>query len=147
MNAIDFLIREHERVKQRFIDISDESHREETRKKMFNELCMELIRHEKMEHKVWYPHFKNDDRLDDTVRHLLTEEKHAEQAIRQFDDIKTEAAWERKFNKLMDDVIHHAEEEEQKLFPKVRKLLSEEELEQIGKDMSQFKRQYSKDLH
>ncbi|KTC68193.1 hypothetical protein Lbir_2795 [Legionella birminghamensis] len=142
MNAIDFLVKEHERVKQRFLDISDESHRAETRKRMFDELCDELIRHETMEHKVWYPHFKDDDRLDDTVKHLLTEEKHAEQAIKQFDNIKTEETWEKKFNKLMDDVIHHAEEEEEKLFPKVRKLLSESELEKIGKDMLEFKRQY-----
>ena len=56
MNAIDFLIKEHEKVKKMLADIADDSHREETKHKMFASLCDELIRHEVMERTVWYPH-------------------------------------------------------------------------------------------
>jgi hemerythrin superfamily protein len=139
MNAIDFLIKEHNKVRQMLVDISDESHRDETKKKIFNSLCEDLLRHEAMEHKIWYPHFKNDKRLNDTVKHLLTEEKGAEKAIKQFENITTQQAWEEKFSKFKKDVEHHANEEEQKLFPEVKKILSDEELNKIGKEMYAFK--------
>src|SRR3984885_12372895 len=100
MNAIDFLIKEHDKVRQALADIYGDSHREETKKKIFDSLCQDLIRHETMEHTIWYPHFKYDKRLNDTVKHLLTEEKSAEKAIEQFNHIKTKQAWEEKFSKF-----------------------------------------------
>ena len=142
MNAIDFLIKEHRQVKQTLADISDKSHREDTKKKMFDSLCHDLIRHETMEHQVWYPHFKNDKRLNETVRHLLSEEKSAEKAIKQFEKVETQKEWEEKFSKFKQAVEHHAHEEEHKLFPEVKKLLSEAQLEKIGKAMHEFKTNY-----
>ncbi|KTC99508.1 hemerythrin domain-containing protein [Legionella erythra] len=145
MNAIDFLIKEHNRVRKMLADINDASHREETRRKLFAVLSQDLIRHEKMEHTVWYPHFK--DRLDDTVKHLVSEEKGAERAIRQLDETATAATWEEKFSKFKKDVEHHATEEEQILFPKVKTLLSEDELEKIGQQMFHFKQDNQPTAH
>lgn len=141
MNAIDFLKKEHEKVKKTLAEISEESHRQETKLKMFSTLCSELIRHETMEHQVWYPHFK--ERLSKEVQHLIKEEKSAEKAIAQFSQVKDESTWEIKFEKFKKDVLHHAEEEEQELFPEVAKLLSDNELEKIGLDMHQFKQEYT----
>jgi len=139
MNAIDFLTKEHHHVKQVLDDLSNKPHREETKKKMFDTLCKELLRHEEMEHKIWYPHFKQDQRLDDTVKHLLTEEKSAEEAIKRFGKVDNEKEWDLKFSKFKKAVEHHAHEEEEKLFPVVKKILSETELEEIGKEMYEFK--------
>ncbi|MCL9683641.1 hemerythrin domain-containing protein [Legionella maioricensis] len=142
MNAIDFLIKEHNHVRQALAEIDNPSHQEETKRKMFQTLCQDLIRHETMEHQVWYPHFKNAQRLNPTVKHLLSEEKIAEKIIKQFDHIHAQQEWEQKFSKLKHDVEHHATEEEQKLFPEVKKLLTEDDLEKIGLDMFHFKQDY-----
>lgn len=147
MNAIDFLIKEHEHVRKTLSEIDDSSHRTDTKRKMFQSLCTDLIRHETMEHKVWYPHFKNDTRLNATVKHLLSEEKTAEKILKQFDDIKADEEWEEKFIKLKRDVEHHATEEEQKLFPEVKKLLNKDDLEKIGIEMYHFKMNYSPSIH
>ncbi|PJD91316.1 MAG: hemerythrin [Legionella sp.] len=141
MNAIDFLIKEHNKVRSMFADINDDSHRFETQKKMFSLLADELIRHETIEHLVWYPHFKEN--LPDTVKHLLTEEKHAEKAIKKLETLKTEPTWKEHFIKLKNAVEHHAQEEEKKLFPEVKKLLSEKELNDIGLKMYEFKQDNS----
>lgn len=142
MNAIDFLIKEHNHVREALAEIDDKSHQAETKRKMFQSLCQELIRHETMEHVVWYPHFKNDQRLNPTVKHLLSEEKTAENIIKQFDHIHAQQEWERKFYKFKNDVEQHAKEEEQKLFPEVKKILSEDDLEKIGLEMFHFKKDY-----
>jgi len=147
MNAIDFLIKEHNHVRKVLADIDNASHQEETKRKLFDSLCQDLIRHEMMEHKVWYPHFKDDKRLNETVRHLLSEEKSAEKALEQFDHIHQQQEWERKFSKLKKDVEHHATEEEQQLFPEVKKLLSDQELEEIGLEMFHFKEDYQDAAH
>lgn len=147
MNAIDFLIKEHDKVRKTLADIDDSSHRPETKMHMFDSLCQDLLRHETMEHKVWYPHFKNDQRLSDTVRHLIGEEKGAEKAIKQFDKVSSYAVWQEKFAKFKHDVEHHAQEEENDLFPEVQNLLSPEDLEQIGLDMYHFKLNHPHSTH
>ncbi len=142
MDAIKFLTKEHNKVKQKFKEIIDSKHSYETKRKMFVDLAENLLRHETMEHKVWYPHFKNDPRLDDTVKHLLKEEDHAEKAIKRLSEIDNEDSWQANFLQLKKEVEHHAAEEENKLFPQVEKLLSPSELQEIGKQMYDFKKQY-----
>lgn len=139
MNAIEFLIKEHNEVRDAFNFIENSSESFEVRRKMFESLGKDLIRHETMEHKVWYPHFKDDTRLSDTVKHLLKEENHAEKAVKRLSDISAQPAWEENFTALKKEVEHHASEEEEQLFPEVEKLLSEEKLEAIGADMDKFK--------
>jgi hypothetical protein len=142
MNAIDFLIKEHNQVRKTLVDISNSSHHYETKRKMFKLLGENLIRHETMEHRVWYPHFKNDHRLNEQVKHLVKEETYAEDAIKHLLEIKTEAVWEDHFIKFKKDVEHHAEEEENELFPEVKKFLSANDLEKIGAEMDDFKKAY-----
>lgn len=140
MNAIDFLTKEHDQVRDMVADISDESHQYTTKRKIFDHLAKNLLRHEKMEHKVWYPHFKN--KLPDTVKHLIKEEHGAEKAIHKLNELKSETAWEKHFLKFKDDVEHHAAEEENELFPEVKKILSKTELDEIGLKMYEFKKQH-----
>ncbi len=140
MNAIDFLLKEHNRVRKMLRTISDNSQHYTTKKKQFQLLAQDLLRHETMEHEVWYPHFK--DKLPSEIRHLLNEEKHAEKAIKKMADLKTEEAWTKEFLKFKSDVEHHASEEETELFPEVERILSQRELEKIGLEMFNFKMHY-----
>lgn len=142
MDAISFLVKEHNKVRNMLADISDESHRFDTKRTMFEELASELIRHETMEQKVWYPKLKSDEKLKDIIQHLITEEKSAAEAIKELKKINSEEKWEEKFSQLKDDVEHHADEEEQKLFPKVEKIVEKSDLEELGKEMREFKKEY-----
>ena len=142
MNAIDFLVKEHDRVRKLLTNICDKSHRYETKRKMFEALGDDLIRHETMEHRVWYPHLRNNRQLNEEVKHLLKEENYAEREIRHLSEIKNESVWEEHFASFKKNVEHHAKEEERELFPEVQKLFSTDELETIGSEMYNFKRQY-----
>lgn len=141
MNAIEFLIKEHNKVRTMLADITNGSHHFDTQKKRFELLAHDLIRHEQMEHEVWYPHFKNE--VPDTVKHLFKEEKNAEKEIKKIEELKTEAAWQEHLIKFKQDVEHHAQEEEKKLFPEVKRILSEKQLLEIGASMLAYKKDYS----
>ena len=144
MNAITFLIKEHNKFRKDLTTILKKVSRAETKKKMFSILSANLLRHEAMEHKVWYPHFKNNKKLKSEVRHLLSEEKHAEKAIKKLKSLKDEEAWQTNFVKFKKEVESHAKEEEKDLFPNVEEILDEDELQKIGKDMRRFKTAYNK---
>lgn len=144
MNAISFLINEHNRFRKTFNDISETSHRDETKRKMLSDLCKDLVRHETMEQNLWYPHFKDKDEFKDIVKHLVSEEKTAAGVIKDLEKAKSQKEWQEKFLKLKHDVEHHANEEETKLFPRVKNFLSEKKLEEIGKEMSELKGHFRK---
>lgn len=139
MNAITFLLREHDKVRRMLANINNKSRRYTTKRTMFHTLCQDLVRHETMEQKIWYPRLKKDKGLAEIIKHLLVEEKDAAKTIKKFKSIKTQEKWEEKFSEFKKDVEHHAAEEEKKLFPKVKKFLNEMELEKIGKEMRAFK--------
>ncbi len=144
MDAITFLHKEHVKIKNSLTVISKKSRSYASKRKMFNTLCQYLIRHEAMEHKLWYPHFKNNKKLKPEVKHLLSEEKHAAKEIKKLKPIKVQGEWEKKFVKFKKAVIHHAKEEESDLFPNVRQCLDKAELQAIGKKMRQFKNKHKK---
>ncbi|TAL65292.1 MAG: hemerythrin domain-containing protein [Legionella sp.] len=141
MNAIDFLIKEHNKFRTMFADINDPSHREETRRRIFETIHDELIRHEEMEQTVWYPYLRAEanKRLNDRVKHLISEEYSAKKLMDHLSKIKNSDNWEQELLKLQKDVEHHASEEEEELFPQVQKIFEDSELEMIGKKMRAFK--------
>jgi hypothetical protein len=137
MNAIDFLIKEHNRIQNLFIDIANESQRFEIQLMHFELLAQDLIRHEHMEHTLWYPHFKNI--LPDIVNSLIKEENKAEYEIKKMNELKTEATWLCHFTKFKKDVDRHLKKEQEKLFPEASRILSEAQLLEIGAEMVVYK--------
>jgi hemerythrin superfamily protein len=142
MNAIDFLIKEHNKVRGLFVDLNENNHREDTKRNIFEAIRDNLIRHEKMEQTIFYPKLKSNKDLHEKIKHLIDEEKDAKKLIMHLDKIKNSPAWEEELIKLQKDVEHHANEEEKELFPHVRKLIDEDELVEIGKEMREFKENY-----
>jgi hemerythrin superfamily protein len=75
------------------------------------------------------------------VLESLEEHKQLKAVLRELG--KLSASSERlkpKFKVLMDDVKHHAEEEEEgKMFPKIRKLIKGDELAQLGEELEAAK--------
>jgi hemerythrin superfamily protein len=143
MDAIKFLLKEHNKVRRIFKDINKSSRRDLTKRKMFKKLCNDLVVHEAMEQKKWYPTLKKNNNLKETIKHLLSEEKKAAKAIKSFKKIRSQEEWNNKFLEFKNDVEHHASEEEKKLFPKVKKYFDEVELKKLGKEMHQFKKYHS----
>src|SRR2546429_213466 len=109
MNAIKFLINEHNQVRRLLSELLDPTHREETQKKIFDTLHSELLRHEKMEQTIWYPQLKLNKTLTNEIKHLKDEEHHAKKFMERLDKIKNSDHWQDELYKLQQDVEHHAD--------------------------------------
>ena len=114
------------------------------RKMLLDQLLGELRVHERVEEQVFYP------AIDGRARDKKTEEMIIESYIEHDwidriskDLLETEPdaeAWPAKLKVMKENVEHHAfEEEEEKLFPKVKEMFSGEELEELGAEMADLR--------
>ena len=130
MNAIELLRTQHEEAKGLFKKI--EKAEDEEKLDLFEQLADALAVHATIEEKQFYPATKNartEELLQEAVEeHLAAKRLIADLLEMSVDDPQFDA----KVAVLKENVEHHIEEEEEELFPKVKKMLKEEELEDLG---------------
>lgn len=134
MNALDLLIEQHDEVEDLFEMI--EKAEGEKKTELFEELADKLAAHATVEETVFYPAVKAKETeellVESTEEHLAIKRVLADLLELDTDDEHFDA----KIKVMQEEVDHHArEEEEDKLFPKVRRLMSSEELDQLGSEM------------
>ena len=135
MNAIDLLESQHRDVEDLFSELESATD-DETKADLFEELADKLAVHAAIEEHHFYPAVK-DQRTEDILLESLQEHLAVKRILA---DLLETGAEEETFDAqvkvLKETVEHHVEEEETDLFPKVRKLLSKDQLEAIGQAMS-----------
>jgi hemerythrin superfamily protein len=147
MDALTLLEQDHQKVKKLMGEIEKTTERGvKTREQLFNKLVEELTVHEKIEEQIFYPAVKEratSKKLEDLVtesyeEHHFVDVVKAEIANTPFDSEE----WAAKFKVMMENIEHHAfEEEEGKMFPKVRKAFKKDELDDLGTQMEELKQQ------
>jgi hemerythrin superfamily protein len=140
MDALELLKQDHQKVKNLFQQ-GQQTEDKKQQKQIFKEIKAELETHARIEETIFYPAMQEHDELKDMVLESLEEHKQLKTVLRELG--KLSASSERfkpKFKVLMDDVKHHAEEEEEgKMFPKIRKLIKGDELAQLGEELEAAK--------
>lgn len=140
MDAISLLKNDHRKVEKIFSEIEKGNG---NRQELFRELKNELTVHAEIEEQLFYPAVRDAKPTHDIVLESFQEHAQVKNVLADLDsaDKKTED-WLAGLKVLMEDVQHHVGEEENELFPKVRdKVLSKEELEDLGTRMEQMKTQ------
>ena len=139
MDALELLKQDHAKVKE-LLDKAASAEGEE-RTVMFEKIKTELETHAGIEEKVFYPAVQKNQELKDMVLESLEEHKQVKTLLREMDSLSEDSEkFEPKLKVLRENVEHHAEEEEEgKMFPKVRKLLSPTELQQLGAELEAAK--------
>ena len=130
MNAIELLKSQHGEVKKAFAEIEDAEGREKLR--IFDKIADSLAVHAAIEEKHFYPSCNWED-TEDLLREAVEEHLSVKRLIA--DAMKCrpgDPQFDAKIKVLKEQVLEHAEEEEKKLFPKVRKHLSVDELDDLG---------------
>jgi hemerythrin superfamily protein len=134
MNAIQLLEAQHREAEEMFSGIeAANSSREKQR--LFNDLADFLAVHAAIEEIHFYPAVKAK-RTEEILLESLEEHLGIKRVIA--DLLKTKASdetFDAKMKVLQEQVDHHVEEEEDDLFPKVKKILDADMLEAIGQQM------------
>jgi hemerythrin superfamily protein len=140
MDALELLKQDHQKVKQLF-EQGQQTEDKKQQKKIFREIKSELETHARIEETIFYPAMEEHEELKDMVLESLEEHKQMKTVLRELGRLSANSErFKPKFKVLMDDVEHHAEEEEEgKMFPKIRQLIDRAELEELGQELEAAK--------
>jgi hemerythrin superfamily protein len=139
MNALEVLKQDHQKVKGLFQEVSkggDPSNRKE----LFNKIDTELEIHAHIEETAFYPALNAYEELKDMVAEALEEHQVVKIMLEELEELGSESHdFGSKLQELIESVEHHVEEEEGEMFPKVRKIFDQSQLEQLGQALESAK--------
>ena len=138
MDALELLTADHNRVRglfNRFKAAEGENDAQAAR--LAATIFEELEVHTKIEEEIFYPAIT---KLNDEIHELVTEGVEEHHVV---DTLMAEAkamdpsdeAWAAKIKVLIENVEHHAEEEEQEMFPLVRKAMDANARTDLGRQL------------
>lgn len=139
MNALEILKQDHQKVKQLFQEATHASD-QRTRKDVFDKIDTELEIHAHIEETVFYPALEEHEELKDMVVEALEEHQEAKALLEELEELGPENHdFGSKLQDLMESVEHHVQEEEGEMFPKVREVFDEGQLEELGHQLESAK--------
>src|SRR6266850_4495748 len=139
MNALEVLEQDHQKVKGLFQEVRKASDQNK-RKELFDKIDTELEIHTHIEETVFYPAIEKREELSEMVAEALEEHQEAKAMLEELEEQGSESHdFGSKLQELMESVEHHVEEEEGEMFPKIRELFDEGQLEQLGKELESAK--------
>lgn len=151
MDAIALLQHDHDEVEQlfrRFEKLTERAHK--SKQKIVTSFIRELAIHAAIEEMFFYPavraaalkaSVRTLKEAADTVLESLEEHHVVKWTLSELEKMKPEdERFDAKVTVLMESVRHHVEEEQDELFPKVRRLLGQEALKQLGERMERAKK-------
>ena len=135
MSAIDLLESQHREVEKLFQKIEKASKGEE-KMRLFEEIADKLAIHAAIEEHHFYPAVKEkrteDILLESVEEHLVIKRTMADFLKLDVGDVQ----FDPKIKVLKEEVQHHVGEEENDLFPKVKKIMSADELAALEQEMT-----------
>jgi hemerythrin superfamily protein len=140
MNVIELLKKDHETVSGLFktFDSAKESEAQDQMEQAVAQICEELTAHATVEEELFYPAVESraggeDEKAEDSVKEANEEHALVKRLVAELEGMSpADDHFEAKVKVLKDLVEHHVKEEEGTLMPRAKKLLSSDELEEMG---------------
>ncbi len=142
-DAIQLLTQDHRDVEQlfkTFEGLGAGAHKR--RRSVVDKIIAALSRHAAIEEVIFYPRVRADvPSTEDVVLESLEEHHIVKWTLSELEDLPAEdERFTAKVTVLIESVRHHVKEEEQELFPKVRKALGRTALAELGDDLAAAKK-------
>ncbi len=142
-DAIVLLKNDHKEIKKVFTQFKNAGEKaEKTKGKLVDKMIELLTVHTYIENEVMYPRVREllpeveDDVLESYEEHHVADLLVVELSMMKPSDERFDA----KTTVLIENVLHHIEEEEQEWFPKVRQGLGRKQLQELGADMEKARK-------
>lgn len=143
VDAVTLLIADHKEVKRLFKSydaLVDADAGTEEKEALAEQICSMLTVHAALEEEIFYPAARENVEEQDLVDEAEVEHASARDLIAQIQDMQPEEdLFDAKVKVLGEYVAHHVTEEEQELFPKVKR--AKLDLQALGGEMSVRKQQ------
>lgn len=140
MDALELLKQDHAKVKKLFDKAESVDYREQRR--IFSQIKSELEIHAQIEENIFYPAIQGYDELKELVAESLKEHSAMKALLQEMVILSDPEEFKDTLEELIDSVEHHAEDEEEgKMFPKVRELVNANELQKLGAQLQTAKAQ------
>jgi hemerythrin-like domain-containing protein len=121
MDAITLLRNDHKNVQQMFEQF-EKTRSGDRKKTLADRICMELTVHTQIEEEIFYPAARQAIREKDLIAEATVEHQSAKDLIAQIEGANSrDEMWEAKVTVLGEYVNHHVKEEQNELFPQVKK--------------------------
>ena len=151
MDAIALLTRDHKEVEQLFKQFEKLTGRaQKSKQKIVQKVIRELAIHSAIEEMLFYPAVRTASlkatqrtlkEAGDTILESLEEHHIVKWTLSELEKMKPEdERFDAKVEVLMESVRHHVEEEQEELFPKVRRLFDAKVLQELGERMEKAKK-------
>jgi hemerythrin superfamily protein len=145
-DAIDVLTSDHDAVDElfkKFDELGERAHK--SKQEVVADICRELTIHAAIEEEIFYPRVRAAGKeLKNEVLEGVEEHKHIKEGVAELETMSAEdETFDAKVKVLKEQVEHHVKEEEDEMFPEVRKALGEEELARLGEQLTEAKAQRS----
>lgn len=141
MDALQLLKADHEKVTKLLEKLEKVTESDiKLRERMFTQIREELILHEKLEEELLYPLLKTQDATRSITLESYQEHHLLDVLLEEMTQLNcTDEAWTAKLKVLKENLEHHIEEEEEKMFPKAKKILTSTTLKELGEKMENLK--------
>ena len=144
MDAITLLKNDHKAVERLFkkFEKAEKADDDATKSEVVGQIIKELVVHAAIEEQVFYPAVREAvPDAEDTVLEGLEEHHIVKWTLSELHGMgPDDERFDAKVTVLMESVRHHVEEEEDELFPEVRKALGRKHLGEIGDDLEKAKK-------
>ena len=112
---------------------------------LFRKIYQDLDVHSRIEEELLYPILKESEETREIAAEAVEEHRVVKQLLKELDvSQKGTEEWTARCTVLQENVKHHVEEEEGEMFSKARKVLSEQQLEDLGTRMAAEKKKLAK---
>ena len=120
-DALALLRADHQEV-QKLFDTYEKTRSEDRKAKLAEQICTELTVHAQIEEEIFYPAARDAIRDEDLIDEATVEHQSAKDLIAQIEGSKpSDDLFDAKVKVLGEYIKHHVKEEQNELFPQVRK--------------------------
>ena len=144
MNAIELLLEDHAELRTYFGEFKAAAG-DDKKHQIFEDIKAKLNVHTHIEEKVFYPKVMEHEELEDITKEGIEEHHLGDVFVREISNLVDDSGkFDPKMEVLIESTEHHLMEEEGKMFPKVKELFSESELEELGEKMEEEEENFKK---
>jgi hemerythrin superfamily protein len=136
-DAIELLTLQHRAVEEMFEQIEQQKPGSAEHRRLFGDLADALAVHATIEEKIFYPSVKRSE-TEDLLEESVEEHLEVKRILATLLETAQDGDVSAEIEELAGLTEEHVIEEEQELFPKVRKLMAAEELRELGRRMTEL---------